>query len=502
MAAPFPPSALGAFTPKPSSAGVMAFRNEAYKFGSDQDRVRMLFESSATNLSGGVDVEIGKAGDVLHINGYTKTLGTSVNELHVANDAAVDNDLTVGHDVAVTNDLTVSHDATIANELTVQQDAYISGALQGQDVFATRDFSVTRDSGMGGDLTLQGLFRFLGNIAGSTTDPQTLTAPQLTADVLKLTAPQIHATSVGLSNGALKVGVALGGGNTAVNVAEFGDNVEIQQRTSGYPTVSIRNDPAYNPNSGTSMRWFYNDSGTEYLGPFVEGFRGPVGYEGNGQYSIRQICDGYVGDYVAGPNTTLNDYNYTFILNHGGRMETRGHEPLHNNAYALGGSGRLWSEVFANNAVINTSDERVKEDITQSLGLEFINALEPVEFTFKDNGRRRHQGLIAQQVLEVAKEFGYADETHANKSSLALLCWDQIPEEKERAKPGDGEDTQAKVVQEAYDRFGLRYGELIPPLISAVQTLSKEKDMLLKRVQQLEDIVLKSDASSNKRKRV
>lgn len=83
--------------------------------------------------------------------------------------------------------------------------------------------------------------------------------------------------------------------------------------------------------------------------------------------------------------------------------------PGTNNTYKIGISGARWTEVFATNGTINTSDEREKtEIITSDLGLDFINSLAPVSFRWREGDKKKHYGLIAQQVKKVleGKEFG------------------------------------------------------------------------------------------------
>ncbi len=80
--------------------------------------------------------------------------------------------------------------------------------------------------------------------------------------------------------------------------------------------------------------------------------------------------------------------------------------PSINNAFSLGNSTYRWSEVFATNGVINTSDERLKENIAVlDYGLEEILALEPVSFTWIDNpGQGTKLGFIAQDVQKILPE--------------------------------------------------------------------------------------------------
>jgi len=148
-------------------------------------------------------------------------------------------------------------------------------------------------------------------------------------------------------------------------------------------------------------------------------------------------------------------------------------EPGADNAYNLGSASRRWSDIYAVNSVINTSDKRLKTNVKESdLGLDFINKLRPISYKWKigsfepvagvqngtddpgqskekymeNAGHREHYGLIAQEVkqaLDDVKCNNFAGWTLANKN-------------------------------EPNSEQGLRYDELIAPLIKAVQELSAE----------------------------
>ena len=121
----------------------------------------------------------------------------------------------------------------------------------------------------------------------------------------------------------------------------------------------------------------------------------------------------------------------------------------------LGVSGnRFWKTVYSNTGVINTSDSRLKTEITDSsLGLDFINSLRPVSYKFIQGsttenggsipGTRTHWGLIAQEVKSVI------DESGVDFAGWVLL---------------DKEDVDSEQA--------LRYEQFVAPLIKAVQELT------------------------------
>ena len=137
--------------------------------------------------------------------------------------------------------------------------------------------------------------------------------------------------------------------------------------------------------------------------------------------------------------------------------------PASGGTYRLGSSGARWSEVWCTQSSLNTSsDARLKTDIeTSDLGLDFVLSLRPVSYrwivgdriavppadpeapgardTIVDKpGVRRHYGLIAQELRDALAGHDFAG-----------YCY----------------DAQA-------DEYSIRYGELIAPLIKAVQELA------------------------------
>jgi uncharacterized heparinase superfamily protein len=126
---------------------------------------------------------------------------------------------------------------------------------------------------------------------------------------------------------------------------------------------------------------------------------------------------------------------------------------------ALGQGGNRFTAVYAVNGTIQTSDGRMKNSITPlTLGLDFINGLNPVSFKWNDTvnegqepvqHNRVHLGLIAQEVKETIEDNG---ETLATTDII---------------------DNDALVDENGFDRYGIRYHALIAPMIKAIQELTE-----------------------------
>ena len=136
--------------------------------------------------------------------------------------------------------------------------------------------------------------------------------------------------------------------------------------------------------------------------------------------------------------------------------------PFTDNTYDIGSLTKRFDDVYATNGTIQTSDVNQKTEIhTSDLGLTFVNSLRPVSYKFKDvpaeiddsgsvvsykTGSRTHYGLIAQ---ELSSSLGQFDKTTLDFAGITTGSM-----------------------------MGLRYTELISPMIKAIQELSDEVNQL------------------------
>ncbi len=153
--------------------------------------------------------------------------------------------------------------------------------------------------------------------------------------------------------------------------------------------------------------------------------------------------------------TTVND-----VLRLGGGSVT----PAVDNAISLGGSSLRWTQVFAVNGTISTSDGRLKKEVEPlSEGLGALMKLRPVTFAWKDDRidkGKRHSGFIAQEVMQAIPE---AVVTHE---------WREIPDSGAREwKP--------------VDNLGINYDEITPVLVKAIQEQQKIIEQLREEIDRL-----------------
>lgn len=239
--------------------------------------------------------------------------------------------------------------------------------------------------------------------------------------------------------------------------------------TSGTFTGTINANAGYLGNSSTgwlidSDRIYNNAASSEgvtvfYTSPNFAGFSSLVG-------GIMLADNGFQAKYAvklfAGGSSSSNSF-----------WKSQGNmSPATDGGYTVGSSSWKWSAIWSYTGTIQTSDQRLKTNILNSnLGLNFINALNPVSYKWivggknpiydKESnsiisvenipGQRTHYGFIAQQVKEaldlVAPGQDFSGWVLTNKDDL--------------------ESEQA-----------LRYEEFIAPIVKSIQELSQRLDAL------------------------
>ncbi|MGV3509758.1 MAG: tail fiber domain-containing protein [Sphingobacteriaceae bacterium] len=157
--------------------------------------------------------------------------------------------------------------------------------------------------------------------------------------------------------------------------------------------------------------------------------------QANGKEAIRIDANGNVG---------IGDYEFqSALVTNGAKLVVEGSiTPKTNGVGNLGSSSVRWGTVYSTNGSINTSDRRLKKNITDlNYGLNEIVALHPVRYNWKsieDNSNKI--GLIAQDTKKIVPEVVYGDESKED--------------------------------------LGMSYSELVPVLINAIQDLKKQIDVL------------------------
>ncbi len=180
---------------------------------------------------------------------------------------------------------------------------------------------------------------------------------------------------------------------------------------------------------------------------------GFVGFQKNSSTDTNRAHDFVVGNSADGGTTAAAP---VFEVASDGTVR-----PSANGSQSLGDASHRWSEVFASNGTINTSDERQKQDIADIDAAETRVAVvlkgKLKKFKFKDavaakgDNARVHIGIMAQEVKAAFEAEGL------DPTDYAMFCYDQWTTGSEET--GD---------LETHDSYGVRYTELLTFIISAM----------------------------------
>jgi len=159
-----------------------------------------------------------------------------------------------------------------------------------------------------------------------------------------------------------------------------------------------------------------------------------------------------------------NDYQ-VFL---GVRDSMWGFGPRVSGNVTLGSPNYRWGTVYSNTGTINTSDRNEKNTIKAldtDLWSNFINSLEPVTYRLNEGeSGRKHAGLIAQDVEVLMESMGIDSKDFAGFIKFAKC-------------DEDGNEVLDEKGNTVYG-YGLRYEEFISPIITTVQKLHKETEIL------------------------
>ena len=223
--------------------------------------------------------------------------------------------------------------------------------------------------------------------------------------------------------------------------------------------------------------WFYGHNGTSFssdtqLLPHL---------------TVRAHVDGPVsGVYVPTAWIVSTAPNNGFVVDRNVTDSVGDFRPLANNTYNLGRAGdSTWKNIYSTNSPTVTSDERTKTEITTAtLGLDFINALHPVSYKFKEGSTV----VTGQRYRDADGNECSADATGARPAELishtvpgARTHWGLIAQEVKQAVDAAGVDFGGWILTDINDpnsQQALRYEQFISPLIKAVQELTAQvKDL-------------------------
>ncbi len=151
-------------------------------------------------------------------------------------------------------------------------------------------------------------------------------------------------------------------------------------------------------------------------------------------------------------------------------------EPYNNKDINLGSTDYKWTNIYADNGTIQTSDRNAKNTIKElpaKKAQQLIYGLKPS--TYKMNigtSGRTHWGLVSQDIEELFEEIGM--------TSLDFAGFIKSPKIQRIRKDENGKKLQEpleKIIESEYD-YSLRYDEFIAPIIKVIQSQHEEIETL------------------------
>lgn len=150
--------------------------------------------------------------------------------------------------------------------------------------------------------------------------------------------------------------------------------------------------------------------------------------------------------------------------------------PSVTNNHYWGGPNYRWKTIYAVNALSTSSDKKLKDHIEYLEDDEhlydFFIGLKPVMYTLKDgDNNRRHMGLYAQDVAEVAKD-----------TIGDLSVYEAAGTKNQDTAAGD---YYSENIPEENLNWSLKYEELIAPTIAILQKSLKRIEILEQEIEEL-----------------
>ena len=359
-----------------------------------------------------------------------------------------------------------------------------SSGITHRNANGTASGKFTLTTGASAQLTIDGTFTISGSSTINGTAASTVVSNAATGSTAIQSGNGVTKNS---SNQIVRIGTE---GGITISTASSGSRVELTNSglyaySGSTPTVSINADGSasfagtINANSGylgnSSSGWnitstSINNSATTYAGSTAIFATPSFGYSIQVP-GIINADNGYQANLgvrlFTGGSTTANSF-----WKSQGNMSPNNGSASSSGLYSVGSSQWRWSQIYADTGTINTSDQRLKTNVSNSnLGLNFINLLNPVSYKWivgggipiydEDSGFvigsdpipgvRTHYGFLAQEIKEAL---------------------DQVSPEQDfggwvLADKNDPDSTQL-----------LRYEEFIAPMVKAIQELSARLDAL------------------------
>ena len=220
------------------------------------------------------------------------------------------------------------------------------------------------------------------------------------------------------------------------------------------------------------------------------------GHIGTGISQINSPSTGLFSGYTF--NSSTGAFSVSTITNHDASYSFRNVYPTSGTSSDLGnnfGNGR-WRRLYTLNSPSVSSDERLKENIIDiPYGLDYINSLEPKQYNLKRvivRGCNTCEMEIDEGIdecwncIENGDTADIVDNLDVTGEKSGVVNFGFTAQDLISTPPEPDVDIALVDYDEDSDEYGVRYNELIAPLVKAVQELSAKNDELQLRIEALE----------------
>lgn len=282
-----------------------------------------------------------------------------------------------------------------------------------------------------------------GTIDAARIATSSLTSANISAN--NINAGTLSAAEINMSSGTARIetdgNATFGSGNFKI---DSNGNIHIQGASANTGNLYFHESNDTKDYTGNAFRMFHASSGDVFK----------INYDANNRFELADSGNLSVQGTIAFGDMSTNDCKFERASGNGIKVYFTNNGSLHPEAsdlHDLGRSDAQWDDVHAHD-LVNFSDRNRKESIaTSTLGLDFINALNPVSYVVKGK-TRTHYGLIAQEVKSVL------DSLSINTNNFAGYVDPSV----------NGDEGP----------LGLRYRQFIAPIIKAIQELKEEIEKL------------------------
>lgn len=169
--------------------------------------------------------------------------------------------------------------------------------------------------------------------------------------------------------------------------------------------------------------------------------------------------------------------------------------PAADNSFSSGKSGFRWTEIWAANGTINTSDRNLKESINEtSLGLDFILALKPVSWKWKDEQSKEIQEIRYKKIYDENGNFQNLIPETITKTLPAKTYKrfhhgfiNQDIEDLLNEKNINTNDFAGFIKDKETGERALRYEQFIAPIVKAIQEQQEQIEQLKNEIEILKN---------------